>query len=101
MTTRHTRPAWFRSMSRRLVEARGCAGYQGRALTRAELARAAGLDTRMVWRYENGGVAPSLFAFRELALALGVSADGLLGLGECGECGRTVEAVNASRHCED
>ena len=61
-------------------------------------ALAAGAPPSSIWHYEHGSRLPSLGRFRDLCLAYGVSADAILGLRDCLECGRTHGVETAAIH---
>lgn len=78
----------------RLRQWRHVEGYASRLA-----ARLVGAEHGVILAYESGDRVPSVARMRELCLLYGVSADALLGLGECAECGRTCEASEAKNHC--
>lgn len=79
----------------RLRAARLAAGY-----AQAQIASILGTRQTTISRYERGAEHPGIARIREFCLVYGVSADALLGLAECPECGRTCEANEARSHCQ-
>ncbi|MBR2804132.1 MAG: helix-turn-helix transcriptional regulator [Eggerthellaceae bacterium] len=69
------RERWEYDFGRRLNMLRENAGMRYE-----DLAKAAGIGTTMTWRYLTGASEPTAYVLRNLALALGTSADVLLGL---------------------
>ena len=88
------RPAWVREFAKRLRNALKADDRSG-----AELARYAGCREATVSHASSGKSQPSLRLFRSFCLLHGHSADAMLGLDQCPECGRTVEQEKAKSHC--
>jgi len=84
------------SVSGRLKLAMQEAGIE----TWQELADRAGCSRVHVFRVLSGRQVPSLHLARKIAIATGFSVDRLCHLGECRECGDTVdEEDRGSHHC--
>jgi transcriptional regulator with XRE-family HTH domain len=58
------------------------AARKSKGMTQAELAKAIGVSTIVVWRYEGARMWPSIETLRDICKMLEVSADALLGLGQ-------------------
>lgn len=65
-----------------------------------ELARFAGCREATISEVANGKRLPSVALLRTICLLHGHSADALLGLDQCPECGRTVDQTKAQDHCQ-
>lgn len=83
---------WRNLFRDRIVSAR-----EAERMSQVDAARAIGVSPRQLSYCEAGDKLPSLDRLREMCLTYNTSADALLGLRECVECGRTHEESRISK----